>query len=309
MNKSLRLLLLSIVFISVSCGKQIPGDIIQPSDMEELLYDYHLALTMGDDLSYSERYKRESYKNYVFNKHGVTEAEFDSSMVWYTRNGKVLTDIYKNLQKRYEMAEEQMRSELNKRSGQISVSLSGDSVDVWSDRNLYWLTSSPLTNRLMFDLKADTTFHKNDILVLEADYRFLSYVKNSAKAVVAMNITFKNDSTLGISKVIEKSGKEQLVLKPDSAFDYKGVNGFIYFSNPDSSEVSVLINNIRLVRYREGSYNITSLNTPVVVSKNVGEADKQNEDKSEPKKEVQRVSDRKIRKAGEPQNIKQVSEK
>ncbi|MBM6888927.1 DUF4296 domain-containing protein [Bacteroides caecigallinarum] len=273
MNKYLRLLfLVAVLLVVASCGKQIPRDIIQPSDMENLLYDYHLALTMGDELSYSERYKRESYKNYVFNKHGVTEAEFDSSMVWYTRNGKMLTDIYKNLQKRYEMAEEQMKSELNKRSGQISVSLSGDSVDVWSDRNLYWLTSSPLTNRLMFDLKADTTFHEKDILVFDADYSFLSYKKNNAKAIVSINITFRNDSTLGISKVIEKSGNAHLVLKPDSAYEYKDINGFVYFSNPDSADVSVLINNIRLVRYREGSFDGSS-SAPVAAKPSSGQTD------------------------------------
>lgn len=32
------------------CGKEIPSDIIQPSEMESLLYDYHLATTMGNDL-------------------------------------------------------------------------------------------------------------------------------------------------------------------------------------------------------------------------------------------------------------------
>ena len=58
MNKYLRLLLFSIVLAGVSCGKQIPGDIIQPSEMEDLLYDYHLALTMGNDLNYNDRYKQ-----------------------------------------------------------------------------------------------------------------------------------------------------------------------------------------------------------------------------------------------------------
>ena len=295
------------VFTVVSCGKQIPDDIIQPSAMEELLYDYHLALTMGNDLNYSERYKRESYKNYVFKKHGVTEAEFDSSMVWYTRNTKELTDIYKNLQKRYEMAEEQMKSELNKRSGQISVSLSGDSVDVWSDRNLYWLTTSPLTNRLMFDLKADTTFHNKDILVLEADYSFLAYEKNTAKAVVSMKITFDNDSTLAMSKVIEKSGKEQLVLQPDSAYKYKSVSGFVYYSNPDSTDATVLINNIKLLRYREGSFSSNAAGKPVEVS----DKDSQNQenDRPESKEQEVRVSDRKVREGNGVDKIKRVSER
>lgn len=307
MNKYLRLLLWGTVFTVVSCGKQIPDDIIQPSAMEELLYDYHLALTMGNDLNYSERYKRESYKNYVFKKHGVTEAEFDSSMVWYTRNTKELTDIYKNLQKRYEMAEEQMKSELNKRSGQISVSLSGDSVDVWSDRNLYWLTTSPLTNRLMFDLKADTTFHNKDILVLEADYSFLAYEKNTAKAVVSMKITFDNDSTLAMSKVIEKSGKEQLVLQPDSAYKYKSVSGFVYYSNPDSTDATVLINNIKLLRYREGSFSSNAAGKPVEVS--YKDSQNQENDRPESKEQEVRVSDRKVREGNGVDKIKRVSER
>lgn len=307
MNGYLRLLLFGTVFTVVSCGKQIPDDIIQPSAMEELLYDYHLALTMGNDLNYSERYKRESYKNYVFKKHGVTEAEFDSSMVWYTRNTKELTDIYKNLQKRYEMAEEQMKSELNKRSGQISVSLSGDSVDVWSDRNLYWLTTSPLTNRLMFDLKADTTFHNKDILVLEADYSFLAYEKNTAKAVVSMKITFDNDSTLAMSKVIEKSGKEQLVLQPDSAYKYKSISGFVYYSNPDSTDATVLINNIKLLRYREGSFSSDAAGKPVEVSDKASQ--NQENDKPESKEQEVRVSDRKVRDGNGVDNIKRVSER
>lgn len=307
MNGYLRLLLFGTVFTVVSCGKQIPDDIIQPSAMEELLYDYHLALTMGNDLNYSERYKRESYKNYVFKKHGVTEAEFDSSMVWYTRNTKELTDIYKNLQKRYEMAEEQMKSELNKRSGQISVSLSGDSVDVWSDRNLYWLTTSPLTNRLMFDLKADTTFHNKDILVLEADYSFLAYEKNTAKAVVSMKITFDNDSTLAMSKVIEKSGKEQLVLQPDSAYKYKSISGFVYYSNPDSTDATVLINNIKLLRYREGSFSSDAAGKPVEVSDKASQ--NQENDKPESKEQEVRVSDRKVREGNEVDKIKRVSER
>ena len=82
------------------CGKEIPSDIIQPSEMESLLYDYHLATTMGNDLPYGETYKKEAYLDYVFDKHHVTEAEFDSSMVWYTRHTYHMVTIYENVQKR-----------------------------------------------------------------------------------------------------------------------------------------------------------------------------------------------------------------
>lgn len=251
-----RLFIVSVILcFMVSCGKHIPSDVIQPLEMENLLYDYHLALTMGNELKYDEKYKQELYKDYVFRKHNVTEARFDSSMVWYTRHSKELTEIYKKLQKRFEIAEDQMRAQLNKRSGQIEVSLSGDSVDVWSDRDLYWFTTSPLTNKLMFDLKADTTFYINDVLVFSADYNFLSAGNSELpKVVAALNVVFKNDSTKSVTKVIDKSGYNELYLQPDSAYEYKSVNGFIYYNNSDSLDASALVRNIKLMRYRNGSY-------------------------------------------------------
>src|SRR5574344_1295400 len=51
---------ISIALIStflLGCGKQIPDDVIDPSEMEDILYDYHLANVMGDELQYNEYYK------------------------------------------------------------------------------------------------------------------------------------------------------------------------------------------------------------------------------------------------------------
>ena len=156
-----------------SCGKKVPEEIIQPQAMENLLYDYHLATTMSADLPYDENYKKQAYLAYVFQKHGVTEAEFDSSMVWYSRHSDEMNTIYQNLQKRMETTAELLKKQTVRSSGEVAVSLSGDTVDLWQDRTIYWLTSSTLTNKLTFDLKADTSFHERDKMVLEANFSFL----------------------------------------------------------------------------------------------------------------------------------------
>ena len=39
-----------------------------------------------------------------------------------------------------------------------------------NNRTLYWLSASVLTNKLMFDLKADTTFKPHDTMELTADF-------------------------------------------------------------------------------------------------------------------------------------------
>ena len=109
-----------------ACGKKIPDDIIQPGDMENLLYDYHLASAMTGSLPYDETYKKDAYFKYVFQKHHVTEAEFDSSMVWYTRHSDVLSDIYTRLKGRFEDDARNMKTQVAKRDNQIDVSMSGD---------------------------------------------------------------------------------------------------------------------------------------------------------------------------------------
>lgn len=232
-----------------ACGKKIPDDIIQPDAMESLLYDYHLASTMSTSLPYNENYKKEAYFDYVFQKHNVTEAEFDSSMVWYTRHAEELATIYKNLKERLEREEKQMKEQVAKRDNQIDVSMSGDTVDVWQDRTLYWLSASSLTNKVVFDLKTDTTFKPQDAMELQADFHFIPSKTTSGKAVMALNFYFDNDSVQGLTRIVTRPGKQRLYLRPDSAFTIQSISGFIYYSNNEHPDASLLVDGIRLTRY------------------------------------------------------------
>ena len=175
------------------CGKQIPSDIIQPADMENLLYDYHLGTTLQGELPHTESYKKEAYAAYVFSKHGVTEAEFDSSMVWYSRHGEELAAIYDNLLKRFEADGKQVRKFADRRSGQTSLTLFRDTVDMPS---LYWLSSSELTNKVTFELRADTSFRPHDGMTWEANFLFMPQVELAVEELVQLcGITLPSTTT------------------------------------------------------------------------------------------------------------------
>ncbi len=241
----------AVLFCLFGCGEKIPSDVIQPDAMKDLLYDYHLASAMNSSLPYSENYKKDAYIQYVFQKHHVTEAEFDSSMVWYTRNSDELATIYQDLQKRFEDDDRNMKALVARRDNQLEVSMSGDTVDIWQDRTFYWLTSSPLTNKVVFDLKADTSFRQRDALELVADFHFLSKGGSVAAGNAVMGITysFTNDSVQGATRLVLSSGLQRLYLKPDSAYDIRNVSGFIYYCAAKGKPSDLLINNIRLTRY------------------------------------------------------------
>ena len=117
-----------------SCGKHIPGDIIQPDQMEDILYDYHIASSMSNNLNTGEYYKKKAYQNYIFQKHDITEAEFDSSMVWYTRHTSELATIYSNLNDRFKKEKQLIDMFLSAREEVGYTSIPGDTVYVWPYR-------------------------------------------------------------------------------------------------------------------------------------------------------------------------------
>lgn len=240
--KKLYGLIIGGVLLLTGCGKQIPDNIIQPDKMEQVLYDYHLATGMTVTLGNAEK---AAYREYVFKKHGINEAIFDSSMVWYTRNSKLLTEMYTNLSKRFQAEEERIALMIGDRDAKQLTTLEGDSVNIWQQPDILWLANTPLSDVVKFEIQADSNFYPKDRLVWTTNYTFLS----EGKVTMGLNMMFDNDSVIGKTLTLNKSGKQTLELIPDSAYQLKGIHGFIYLNKDSAQKPSILINDISLMRY------------------------------------------------------------
>lgn len=238
-----RWILIACLALLSSCGKEIPDEIIQPSKMEKVLYDYHLTLGMSEN---SKNTEKEARKKYVFQKHGITAADFDSSMVWYTRESQELMGIYENLNKRFKREYEHVerllesREEINTRSF-----ASGDTVNIWMKEDILWFTKAPLNNKLTFEIKADTTFHQRDAFDWNMDWYFMA----EGEAIMGLNVIYDNDSVIGMTKSITESGPQSIYLHTDSAYNIKSLNGFIYVPQNQAKQPNILLHKINLTRY------------------------------------------------------------
>ena len=99
MNRSL-LIVVGIVLWLVGCKPGTPSEYIQPDEMEDILVDYHMAKAMAEhaDEEYGNRsYQQALFIEAVMQKHGVTKAEFDSSLVYYYRRADRFTEIYEHI--------------------------------------------------------------------------------------------------------------------------------------------------------------------------------------------------------------------
>ena len=235
--------LIACLALLSSCGKEIPDEIIQPSKMEKILYDYHLTMGMSDN---SKNTEKEARKKYIFQKHGITAADFDSSMVWYTRESQELMSIYENLNKRFKREYEHVERLLESREEANTRSFaSGDTVDIWMKEDILWFTKAPLNNRLTFEIKADSTFHPRDAFNWNMNYYFMA----EGEAIMGLNVIYENDSVIGMTKSITESGPQSIYLHTDSAYNIKALNGFIYVPENQTKQPNILLHKIDLTRY------------------------------------------------------------
>ncbi len=97
MRKSL--LILCFMLAIVGCR---PRGVLSNHEMRDVLYDLHRVDGAMQIAGYNYGHDQEVagyYKN-VLDEHGITQAQFDSSLVWFTDNPQIFNKIYPKVVKR-----------------------------------------------------------------------------------------------------------------------------------------------------------------------------------------------------------------
>lgn len=110
-----KILVFLIFFVAiVGCR---PKGVLSNKKMRDVLYDLHRADAAIQVAGYNYSHDQEVaayYKN-VLDKHGITQAEFDSSLVWYTDNPQIFNKIYPKVIERLD-ADYELQKEIRERN-------------------------------------------------------------------------------------------------------------------------------------------------------------------------------------------------
>lgn len=237
-----------LAFCLAACQTKRPDTVLPDDKMEKVLYDFHIAKAMGDEVSYSDNYKRVLYMEAVYKKHGITKADFDSSMVWFARHPDALSKIYEQINARLKAEKSDISRLIAIRDHRPEESQPGDSIDVWIWQRIRQLSGMPLDNKLTFELPSDTNFKDRDTLRWTVRFRFLNGIPDSVHApLMAMQVLYAKD-TLDTYRKVTQTGMETLALHADTLGEIKEIRGFIYY--PDlNPKRSLLADRISLMRY------------------------------------------------------------
>ena len=98
MRKILGFILVLTIFSA--CAKKPPRYAIPEEILLPILVDFHLtyALQQGPDFRQLAReYDSLDVISYIFEKHGYTKADFDTTISWYLENTDFFVDIYQDV--------------------------------------------------------------------------------------------------------------------------------------------------------------------------------------------------------------------
>ena len=246
-----------LAVVMVACKVERPGYVLSDGVMEKVLYDYHIAKAMGENLDYNEQYKRTLYLNAVFKKHNITQAQFDTTMAWYARHPEVVNEVYDIVRERLMASRENYNHLVSLRDGKPTRSKAGDSIDVWIWDRIHMLSGMPLDNKLTFTLPSDDNFQANDTIKWTVGFNFLSeqLVDTTKRPIMAMQVAYAKDTIISALCRIDSSQVAQLVLQADTLGDIKELRGFIYYPT-NQPKHTLLIDSVSLMRYHQTNDSI-----------------------------------------------------
>lgn len=243
--------LFAIVLLLSACKVNRPDDVLPPKTMEAVLYDYHLAQAILMDAESTEKYKRDFYLEWVYQKNGVTKEEFDNSLVWYTRYPEEFAEIYEKLSERVTKDRNQAAMLLERiEKSSFSVE-SGDSVDLWYLNNTAIMSNSIFLDKLTYSIKADTTFHKGDTITWNVNSTFVAPDSLPLKVYLAMSLRYGADRVVTVDTLLDHTSEVTLMSVTDTVADLNSLTGFVsYIDTIGNQDACIVLSNMSLIRQR-----------------------------------------------------------
>lgn len=244
-------LVLFMTVVLTGCKPGIPGRYLQMDEMVDILYDYHVADGMVQtNFDSPDSVAMRAYRISILKNHGVTQADFDSSMVYYTRHTRLLQKVYDKIADRLDRE----AVERGGQAGFTDLTENADTTNVWKRSTAFVLSPYLATNRMSFEIKADSSFHEGDRMVLDFDAQFL-YQDGMRDALVVLAITYANDSVEYVNNSISTSSHYHMQIMNEGRLTIKAVRGFWMLSSdramPTSSATTFklfVVSNVRLVK-------------------------------------------------------------
>ncbi len=238
----------------VACSK-VPDGILPERKMKDVMIDMYLAegLITGDGKSYPDSLHKDALYQSVFRKHKITQAVYDSSLVWYGKNLNILMQVY-----------DLALNDINERVralGDVQASASPtsnqDSVNIWPRRDYLILEPKALFNGVVFDINPDRNYSSGSGFVMGMRvWGITDQMKYTPELHLAID---QGDTTIITNKKITEEGYHQAIVKGIATKQVRRVYGYLRMDNTDTNYHKVYVDSLNLMKYNYRSPALEAL--------------------------------------------------
>jgi len=242
-------LLLMAVLSLVSCDKT-PRGVLSVDDMGELIADLQLAEAYMENnpADFAGDSLKQVVKQSVLKKHGITQQDYDSSLVWYAHNMEdytrahdkavgILQERYNKLDKREDRPEKIILADepshaarprggngIDKQLAGISTDVNRDSADLWQGQRDYMLTQGSRRGFITFDIMPDARKEPGDRYKLS--YKLY---RGGNEFKVCLNVDYTDGATSQVTRGTNSDGWVTIDVQSDTARRVRRIYGYVSY--------------------------------------------------------------------------------
>ena len=233
----------SLILLGVAGACDRTPDYVLKKQMVDLLTDIHKAEGVVDlnRTRYGSDSMRKVMKQSVLLRHGVTQEQFDTSMVWYGHNIERYIEVYDDVIARLES--EVAEVDADQGGARVDMAVVGDSADAWPESRMHRYFYGQPDAMVRFNLRRDENWETGDI------YTWRFYKSNMQSPLYyAIAAQYTDGTSDYMTGTTTGQGWSEIVMQIDTARTAQNVYGFATVS-PAPGEVAY-IDSIALVRTR-----------------------------------------------------------
>ncbi len=278
MRKGKYLLFTFYFLLFAACSVELPPHVIGEGRMERILYDYHLAQGMAEAQGGDVEANRYLYVQKVFEKHHITEAEFDTSMVWYSGHASYLDDMYKRIEARLERESQEAGLNIPEEDKFTRFTAEGDTANVWQGRDILFLYGNREANLYTLVIPADSSYREGDYFMFRCVNHFI--VKDGLReGYVMMQVRYENDSTVANTLMVSGDYDVTLNIPADRVFKDSKVKSiactfyYAFDENADEAFRMWVVRKPVLLRYHDLSVDTATVLPDTLASDTIHQSD------------------------------------
>ncbi len=245
-------LLLMLAVSLLSCDKT-PSHVMSINDMADLIADLQIADAYIE--SHINEFESDSskmvIKQSVFKKHGITQQDYDTSLVWYAHNMEDYTKAYDKavgkLKNRYDKLDKQGNKDEDILAGPAEIqgapthdvtprnrggmhpkplkaNAKGDSIDLWKGQRDYLITPGAQRGFITFDIHPGNDKQAGDRYQLA--YKL---TRGGNEFKVSLNVDYTDGATAQITRGTNSDGWVAIDIQSDTTRQVRRVYGYVSY--------------------------------------------------------------------------------